>query len=109
MEARDIGSHEATFTSEANNDGHFLAIAVFMLLGGLLILAVLLELAMPRYLVGAAIFIAIGMTGIGELRRVRRIELYHVTIHLRSGGAVGFATADLSEATGLSAALSCVR
>lgn len=68
---RDITSFETGEVLEPNVNGHLAAVGLFLGLGALFILPIVMSLARPKFLIGGALFIGIGLTALAEARRLR--------------------------------------
>lgn len=84
-------------------DAHLVTVAMFMLGGGLIVLPVVMNLLEPRYLFGALLFMAIGLSALAEMRRALTLDLVHVRLELAAGSVETFSTTKLAEAEALMA------
>lgn len=91
--------------STPNMDGHVLAVASFLITGALFVLPVVMSLLEPRFLLGGVLCFAIGLSSLGEMRRIHRIEVYNVHLDREDGTTETFTAADPAEAAALVAAL----
>lgn len=101
----DIASFAVRHVWDPNIEAHLAAVALLMGLGSLLILPVQMQLLEPRYVVGGALFVAIGFAVLAETRKSSRFTVYGVDITLRSGERVRFSTPDIRESAALAASL----
>lgn len=104
--AGDIVGFEASRVTEPNVTGHLLAVGMFFAIGCLFVMPVAMSLARPKFLLGGVLFLGIGLTAIGEIRRSRGIRLHCVDVLLASGETVRFTAAEPSEAFALADVLS---
>lgn len=101
----DVVGYRDWHRHEPNVDGHLLALALLSGVGGLLLLPVILKIADPKFLIGAILYIGVGLSVFGDLRRNTPLTLYGLDIDLRNGTTFPFRTADIEELNALRAAL----
>jgi hypothetical protein len=101
----DVVGVEASSATELNYDGHMLAAGVFMGMGLVFLLGVVALLWHPRFLMGAVVFLAIGLMLVADIGQGHSMTVHRVRIRLADGGSLTFATAEIAEARGLVAAL----
>ena len=90
---------------EPNILGHIVAFGFFTLGGAAFVLPVVAAIARPKFLMGGALFIAIGLTALLEIRRARVIRLYAVDLALRDGETLTFTTTEAAQMQALAAVL----
>lgn len=93
------------FLSTPNMDGHLLAVVTFLIAGALFVLPVVMNLIEPRFLLGGVLCFAIGLSSLGEMRRIHRIEVYQVSLDREDCTTEVFTTAAPAEAAALLATL----
>ncbi|MEZ5849037.1 MAG: DUF6232 family protein [Hyphomicrobiaceae bacterium] len=86
---------------EGNISGQITAAVVMIGLGVLFILPVVMTIAEPKFLIGGALFVGIGITALLDLRQACPIRLQIVDIGLRDGTSLRLTTARPAEAQGL--------
>ena len=101
----DVVGYRDWYRHEPNVDGHLLALALLSGVGGLLLLPVVLKIADPKFLIGAILYIGIGLSVFGDLRRNTPVTLYGLDIDLRDGSTFPFRTANIEELKALRGAL----
>lgn len=97
----DVMDFDAGQTYEPNVLGHIMAAGIFFVGGALFVLPVVMSIASAKFLLGGVLFIGIGATAVGEIRRTRGIHLFHVDLAMVSGETVRFTSAAESETDAL--------
>ena len=97
----DVMDFEAGETYEPNVLGYIMSAGLFFGGAALFVLPVVMSLASAKFLLGGMLFIAIGATALGEIRRTHGIHLFHVDLAMVSGETVRFTSAAQSETDAL--------
>ena len=101
----DVAGLETGEIYEPNVLGHLTAVAFFLFAGLLFVLPVALVIARPKFLLGGALFIFIGLAALGEIWRLRAIHLHRLDIRLKTGETVRFTSDQRAEVEAMSAVL----
>lgn len=101
----DVADFSVRLVVEPNILGHIVAFGFFSLAGIAFIVPVAASLARPKFLIGGALFVAIGLTALLEIRRARDIRLYAVDLALRNGETLTFTTTEAAQMQALAAVL----
>lgn len=101
----DIDGCESQSTAELNVDGHFAALALFMMAGAGLVLLVALGVLSSRFLAGGVLFTGIGLMVLLDMLRGHRVIIHRVVIRLAGGASELFASPHAAECRALVSAL----
>ena len=101
----DVETFEAGDLSEPNVIGHLAAVGLFLFGGAFFILPVALQVARPKFLLGGGLLVAIGLTALREIFRLRSVHLFHVDIRMRGGRVIRFTSDKKAETEALAGLL----
>jgi hypothetical protein len=101
----EVSGYTTSESREPNVVGHLAAIGLFMGLGAMFIVPVMMGLVGPKFLVGAVLFIGLGLSAIVEIRGLSAIHLYRLDIELVGGDTLPFVSVAPHEVDALVAAL----
>ncbi len=104
----DIASIDHRVEVDANVSGQVTAAVVMIGLGMMFVLPVVMAIAEPKFLIGGALFVGIGITALFDLRQACPICLQIVEIRLGDGNSLRLTTTRAAEAHGLLEAMAWI-